>query len=80
MEALIVATAALAALILIEAGYSIAITLARSSPVIAVGILAGWLACLYGASYLEALGIGLVGSVLARHVLRQRFTKDRDFQ
>jgi hypothetical protein len=80
MEAMIVAIAALAALVLIDAGYWIAISLARWSPVIATGALAAWLAHNCGAQNLEALGIGLLGSVLVRHLMRHRFTfDDRDF-
>ena len=40
MEALIVAIAALAVLVLIDAGYWIAISLVRWSPVIAAGLIA----------------------------------------
>lgn len=80
MEALIVATAALAALVLIDAGYWIAISLARWLPVIALGFLAGWLAHDHGAESLEALGIGFIASVIARHFTRTQFIDgDRDF-
>ena len=76
MEALIVAIAALALLVLIDAGYWIAISLVRWSPVIAVGVLAGWIAHHHGAESLEALGIGFLASVVARHVLRPRIIFD----
>lgn len=80
MEAVIVAIAALAALVLIDAGYWIAMSLARWSPAIAAGVLAGWLAHHHGAQSLEALGVGLLGSVVARHYMRQRFiSEDKDF-
>ena len=80
MEALIVAIAALAALVLIDAGYWIAISLMRWSPVIAAGAVAGWLAHHHGVQSLEALGIGFVASVAARHFMRPRFiSDDRDF-
>lgn len=70
MEAVIVAIAALAALVLIDTGYWIAISLVRWSPVIAVGVLAAWLAHHHGAESLEALGIGFLASVIARHFMR----------
>lgn len=76
MEALIVAIAALAVLVLIDAGYWIAISLARWSPVIAVGVLTGWLAHDHGAESLEALGVGFLASVIARHFMRPRFIHD----
>jgi hypothetical protein len=76
MEAVIVAIAALAALVLIDAGYWIAINLVRWSPVIAAGVLAGWLAHHQGAQSLEALGISLFASVVARHFMRSRFISD----
>lgn len=78
MDALIVAIAALAALVLIDAGYWIAISLARWSPVIAAGVLAGWLAQHHGAQSLEALGIGFLASLVARHFLRPRYIYDDD--
>ena len=62
MEALIVAIAALGALVLIDMGYSIAISLGRWSPAIAAGVLAGWLAHRHGAQNLEAFGIDLLGA------------------
>lgn len=76
MEALIVAIAALAVLVLVDAGYWIAISLVRWSPVVAIGVLAGWLALQNGVQSLEALGIGFVASVVARHCLRTRFIDD----
>jgi hypothetical protein len=80
MEALIVAIAALAALVLIDAGYWIAISLMRWSPVIAAGAVAGWLAHHHGIQSWAAFGIGLLASVAARHFMRPRFIcDDRDF-
>lgn len=76
MEALIVGIAVLAVLVLVDAGYWIAISLVRWSPVIAAGVLAGWLAHHHGAESLEALGIGFLASVVARHVMRPRFIYD----
>ena len=72
MEALIIIVLALVAIILIEAGYGIAIGLARWSPVIAIGVLAGWFAHDLGAAPLEALGPAILACLVARHVLRSR--------
>ena len=60
MEALIIALFALLAIVLLEAGYWIAIALARWAPVIAAGALVGWLAQRHGADQLEALGLGVL--------------------
>lgn len=76
MEALIVAIAALAALVLIDAGHCIAVTLARWAPVIAVGVLACWFAHHHGVESLAALGIGFLASVAARHFMRPSFVHD----
>ncbi|GAM97335.1 hypothetical protein U91I_00961 [alpha proteobacterium U9-1i] len=72
MEALIVALFALAAIVLLEAGYWIALCLARWAPVIALGALAGWLAGRHGAEPLEALGLGILTCLVARQLLRPR--------
>jgi len=72
MEALIVAIAALAALVLIDAGYWIAISLARWSPVIAAGALVGWLAHHHGTESLEALSLGFLASAIARRYFMRR--------
>jgi len=73
MEALIVSLFALLAIVLLEAGYWIALALARWSPVIAAGALAGWLAGRHGADHLEALGLGALTCLIARHLLRPRW-------
>lgn len=74
MEALIIAIAALAVLVVIDAGYWIAISLVRWSPVMAAGVIADWLSHHYGAQTLDALAIALLGSILVRHVMLTRFT------
>jgi hypothetical protein len=80
VEALIVTIAALAVLVWIDAGYWVAISLVRWSPVIATGAVAGWLAHHHGADNLQALGIGFIASIVARHVMRPRFIyDDNDF-
>lgn len=76
MEALIIAIAALALLVLIDAGYWIAISLVRWAPVIAAGALAFWIAQQQGAESLDALGIGCLASVAARPFLRPRYISD----
>lgn len=76
MEALIVALFALFAIVLLEAGYWIAIALARWALVIAVGALAGWLANRHGAEPLEALLLGVIVCLIARHLLKPRWRYD----
>ncbi len=76
MEALIVALFALAAIVLLDAGYWIAISLARWAPLVAIGALAGWLANRHGVDALEAIGVGVLASLLARHLMRPRHTYD----
>lgn len=56
MEALIVALLALTAIVVLEAFYWIAISLARRTPVILISVLVGWLAARYGADHLESFG------------------------
>jgi hypothetical protein len=73
MEALIVALFALFAIVLLDAVYWIAVSLARSAPVIAAGALVGWIASHHGAAPLEALALGLLTCLLARHLLRPRW-------
>ena len=81
MEAVILAIAALAALVVIDAGYWIAISLARWAPVIAAGVLAFWIAQQHGAEGLDALAIGFLASIAARQLLRSRYIyDDNDFR
>lgn len=79
MEALIVALFALAAVVVLEAGYWIAISLARWAPIVAVGALSGWLAGRHGVNGAEAIGVGVLASLLARHLMRLRHIYDGDF-
>jgi hypothetical protein len=76
MEAMIVTLFALTAIVLIDGGYWIAISLARWAPVIAIGALVGWLAHHLGAQRLDALGVGLLWSLAARHFMRLRVMAD----
>jgi hypothetical protein len=68
VEAVIVALFALLAIVLLEAGYWMAISLARRAPVVAAGALVGWLAERGGANHLDALGLGLVACLVARNL------------
>lgn len=72
MEALNVALFALAAIVLLDAIYCIAMRLARWAPVIAVGVLIGWLAHRQGTEPLEALGLAILACLAARHMLCTR--------
>jgi hypothetical protein len=78
MEAMIVALFALTAIVLIDVSYWMAISLVRWAPVIAAGMLMGWLAHHHGAQSLEALGAGLIVSLAARRFIRPRFSDDRE--
>ena len=78
MEAIIVAGFALLAIVLLEAGYWIAMSLTRWAPVVAAAALAGWLAQHLGAQPLEALGVAAIAFLLARHLLRPRWHDGRD--
>ena len=71
MEAVIVALFALLAIVLLDACYWIAISLARWAPVIAVGALAGWVAHRHGVEPLEVLGVAIFACLVTRHMLRR---------
>jgi uncharacterized membrane protein YfcA len=62
--------------VLIDIGCWIAISLARWAPVIAAGALVGWLVHHLGAQSLDALGIDLLLSQAARHLMRRRVMSD----
>lgn len=71
-----VALFALIAIVLLEAAYAIAISLARWTPVIAIGALGGWIA--HGYDPLQALGVAALACLIARHLLRPRRRRDYD--
>lgn len=71
MEALVVAVAALVALVLIDAGHWIAVSVVRWSPVIIAGAVAGWLAGRHGLAPLEALAVGAITSLITRFAMRR---------
>lgn len=71
MEALVVALAALVTAVLIDAGYWIAVSLRRWSPVIIVGAATGWLAVREGMAPAEALITGVLASMVVRHLVRR---------
>ena len=71
MEALIIALAALAAVVLLDAGYWIAVSLIRWSPVLIVGAAIGWFAHREGLGPIEALAAGALASIAVRHLLRR---------
>lgn len=72
MEVLIIVLFALLAIVVLEAGYGIALSLMRWAPVIAAGAMLGWTTGILGAAPLEALGLGVLACLLTRHVLRRR--------
>lgn len=71
MEALMVACAALVALVLINAGYWLAISLMRWGPALIAGAVAGWFALRHGLDPMAALALGALTSGAARHLLRR---------
>ncbi len=75
MEALIVPLFGLVAILLLEAGHWIAIAVTRRAAVIAAGALAGWLAGRNGAAPLEALRLGVIVCLIARHRLKPRWRR-----
>lgn len=78
MEALVVTLAALVALVVIDAGYWIATSLVRWSPVIMVGAATGWLAVREGMAPAEALIMSVLAGMVVRHLLR-RAEKSHDW-
>ncbi|MEZ5997018.1 MAG: hypothetical protein R3C25_14840 [Hyphomonadaceae bacterium] len=73
METLIVILFALIAAVLLEAVYTIAVSLARWAPILVAGILGGWAAGALGASHAGAWGLGALAAVAARRLLRHAF-------
>lgn len=71
MEALVVACAALVALVLLDTGYWIAVSLMRWTPVLIVGAAIGWFAHREGLGPVEALAAVALASMAARHLLRR---------
>lgn len=66
-----VALAALVAAVLIDAGYWIAVSLMRWSPVFIVGTAAGWFVHRDGLGPPEALAAGALASIAVRQFLRR---------
>jgi|GEM_PF-6187403 len=66
-----IALAALIALVLIDAGYWIAVSLVLWSPVIIVGAATGWLAIHEGMAPAEALITGVLASIVVRRLGRR---------
>jgi len=67
----VVALAALVAAVLIDAGYWIAVSLMRWSPVIIVGAAIGWFAHREGLGSTEALALSALASIAVRQFLRR---------
>ncbi|PZO55816.1 MAG: hypothetical protein DCF16_01725 [Alphaproteobacteria bacterium] len=73
MEALIVAVAGLVVIVLLEAGYWIALCLMRWAPSLALGALTAWLAFRHGVESMEALALGAFATLLMRRFVGPRF-------
>lgn len=72
MEALILVAFALGAIVLLEAGYCIVVSLMRWAPVIAIGVVFAWLAVRHAVEPVDALGVAIAACLVARHMLRRR--------
>lgn len=79
MEIVIPGPSALAVIVLLEAGRLIAIALAFWLPIIAAGVIAGWLAQHFGADPFEALGVGILVCLFTRHQLRPRWSSRQSY-
>lgn len=68
MEGLIVALFALVAIVFLEAGYRIAVSLLRWAPAMAAGALVGWLTHRHGIDPLVAMGLAILACLAARRL------------
>ena len=73
MEALIVILFALIAAVLLEGVYAIAVSLARWAPLIAAGMLCGWIARDLGAPHAVVLALGALTALALRRMLGHAF-------
>lgn len=76
MEALITALFALGVIVLLEAGYWIAMSLMRWMPVLAAGVLVCWFATRHGFEPLEGMGLGVLACLIARHLVLRGANRD----
>jgi len=67
MEAMII-IAALIGIVLLDAGYRIALCLTRWTPSLVLGLFAGWLADRYGAQALQAVWVGALAALITKRV------------
>lgn len=74
MEAVILIAAALIVIVLLDAGYQIALCLMRWAPSLFLGVLVGRLAHCHGLQMLEPFGAGAAATLIAKRVL----SYDRD--
>lgn len=77
MEAVVVIAAALTVMVLLEAGYRIALCLACWAPSLLLGLFLGWLAHRHGVKTLEAIALAALTIVIAKRVLLQNFLSDQ---
>jgi len=67
----VVSLAALVALVLIDAGYWIVLSLMRWSPILIIGAAIGWFTHRSGLAPSQALAAGALASIAVRHLLRR---------
>ena len=56
-------------IVLLDAGYQIALCLMRWAPSLLLGLFLGWVAHRHGAQALEAIGVGALTTLVAKRVL-----------
>jgi hypothetical protein len=78
MEALIVIAAALMIIVLLDAGYRIALCLVSWAPSLLLGLLFAWFAYCHGVKALEAVAISALTTLVAKRVLFPRFFSDEE--
>ncbi|MFZ2031561.1 MAG: hypothetical protein WAU68_14710 [Vitreimonas sp.] len=69
MEAIIVIIVALISIVLLHAGYQIALCLMRWTPSLLLGLFLGWLTYRHNPQALEAIGVGALTTLVAKGVL-----------
>jgi hypothetical protein len=68
MEAVIIIIAALIGIVLLDAGYRLALCLVRWSPSLVLGLFAAWLADRCGAQALQAVWVGELAALITKRV------------
>ena len=78
MEAMIIIIAALIAIVLLDAGYRIALCLTRWTPSLLLGLLFGWLAHHQGVEALKAVAFAGLTTLVTKRVLLPTIFDDEE--